>query len=612
MGRPPPFGGHQPLPDPLAQLLGRRPAERDEHQLRQLSDALGDVPGRQRSDRVGLARAGARLEHSSASRQRAAEVERRDVDDRRHADSARPPQRLPTADGPARRTGAVVVQPAPPAARRPWPFRRAARRTAPDPPIPTGGGVGLLSLVPIARPLLFREGSRVGRGRVDAPGRVLGRRLDGERKRARAGLASAARPARSIPAGGVLVDGSKARRRDALSPVPADRHSRPARVRMRDGQREQLRPCPEPVLGRERGRAVSTPPAPRSRPGRRRRCRPLDGRRRRRRRRPSGLGRCAVPRSHSTSGSTSAMTPSTTRRLSSPGGQGLSSPLGWTHARASAPASRARSSRSPTAQRLSGSSSTASASSNSSSSPTSVTPSRCRRNALAAVLKECNQVVESEFIGLVRRCEWRVEERTLRNAEPPARIARATDCRSKLNGRPSAPSSPAMKLRGRTAAVDGGRRHALVRGARPMRTSASAASRISPWGRRAAAARSSGGRRRCRARQGGPLRPGSRRAELAVLAAGSRSPTRGSRARTSSPRRLLCAGTGRRPTRAGRRPDAAPSASAPSSTWSARRCGSWLGWDGRVAGRRAGRMSARVSLIVTRSPASSATCASSR
>jgi len=67
-----------PLADPLPQLLGRGAAERREHELRQLHDALGDVAGRQGGDGVRLAGPGAGLEHDGAGGQRAGQVEAHD------------------------------------------------------------------------------------------------------------------------------------------------------------------------------------------------------------------------------------------------------------------------------------------------------------------------------------------------------------------------------------------------------------------------------------------------------------------------------------------------------------------------------------------------------
>ncbi len=74
-GGEPGLDGDEPLAHPLAQLARRHARERHEQQLLERRP-LGDVPGRERGDRVGLARAGARLEHGHAARQRPADVER--------------------------------------------------------------------------------------------------------------------------------------------------------------------------------------------------------------------------------------------------------------------------------------------------------------------------------------------------------------------------------------------------------------------------------------------------------------------------------------------------------------------------------------------------------
>ena len=64
----------QSLPDPVAELAGRHPGERDQKQPVERR-ALGDVAGGERGDRVRLTGAGARLEHGHARRERAAQVE---------------------------------------------------------------------------------------------------------------------------------------------------------------------------------------------------------------------------------------------------------------------------------------------------------------------------------------------------------------------------------------------------------------------------------------------------------------------------------------------------------------------------------------------------------
>ena len=69
------LGLHQLGPDPLAQLLAGRPAERHHQHLLQPGLTLGDVAGDQRADGPGLAGAGARLEQRGAGGQRAADVE---------------------------------------------------------------------------------------------------------------------------------------------------------------------------------------------------------------------------------------------------------------------------------------------------------------------------------------------------------------------------------------------------------------------------------------------------------------------------------------------------------------------------------------------------------
>ncbi len=70
------LGQYQALADTLAQLAGRDPCERDQQQLIERHDALGDEAGGERGDRERLARAGARLEYGDARRQLAAELER--------------------------------------------------------------------------------------------------------------------------------------------------------------------------------------------------------------------------------------------------------------------------------------------------------------------------------------------------------------------------------------------------------------------------------------------------------------------------------------------------------------------------------------------------------
>ena len=74
-----PLGSDQLVADPLAELLARGPAEGDHEHPVEGGDALGDVAGDQRPDRVGLAGAGARLEHRGGrvGGQRPEDVERR-------------------------------------------------------------------------------------------------------------------------------------------------------------------------------------------------------------------------------------------------------------------------------------------------------------------------------------------------------------------------------------------------------------------------------------------------------------------------------------------------------------------------------------------------------
>ena len=72
--RQPALGRDEPLAHAVAQLAGRHPREGDEQQVLE-PDALGDVAGRERGDRVRLAGAGAGLEDGHAGRQRAADVE---------------------------------------------------------------------------------------------------------------------------------------------------------------------------------------------------------------------------------------------------------------------------------------------------------------------------------------------------------------------------------------------------------------------------------------------------------------------------------------------------------------------------------------------------------
>ena len=62
-------------PDPFAELLAGRPAERHDQHLLERADALGDEAGDQRADGPGLAGAGAGLEQGGAGRQRVADVE---------------------------------------------------------------------------------------------------------------------------------------------------------------------------------------------------------------------------------------------------------------------------------------------------------------------------------------------------------------------------------------------------------------------------------------------------------------------------------------------------------------------------------------------------------
>lgn len=65
----------EPLAHAVAQLARGEAGERDEQQLVQAGDALGDVARGERGDGVGLAGAGAGLQHRHALRQRAADVE---------------------------------------------------------------------------------------------------------------------------------------------------------------------------------------------------------------------------------------------------------------------------------------------------------------------------------------------------------------------------------------------------------------------------------------------------------------------------------------------------------------------------------------------------------
>ena len=71
-----PLGLHELGAHPLAQLLARRPPERDHEHLLQQRLTLRDVAGDERADRPGLAGAGAGLEQGGALGQRAAYVER--------------------------------------------------------------------------------------------------------------------------------------------------------------------------------------------------------------------------------------------------------------------------------------------------------------------------------------------------------------------------------------------------------------------------------------------------------------------------------------------------------------------------------------------------------
>ena len=72
-------GAVDALPHTLAQLLGRGPAERGEHQLGQLSHPFCDVAGGESRDRVRLPGASAGLEHRRAGGQRAVQVEAHEV-----------------------------------------------------------------------------------------------------------------------------------------------------------------------------------------------------------------------------------------------------------------------------------------------------------------------------------------------------------------------------------------------------------------------------------------------------------------------------------------------------------------------------------------------------
>ena len=139
-----PLGLDQLGPDPLAQLLAGRAAERHDQHLLERRDALGDVAGDQGADGPGLAGAGAGLEQGGAGRQRVADVERTSITARA---TLSPPveQRLPDPPGvrrpgrrrPAAGSGARV-------ARRPGRGRR--RRPRP------GCRSWLLgSVVPLAR-----------------------------------------------------------------------------------------------------------------------------------------------------------------------------------------------------------------------------------------------------------------------------------------------------------------------------------------------------------------------------------------------------------------------------------------------------------------------------
>ena len=60
---------------PLAELLARRPAERDDQHLLEAGDALDDVPGHERADRPRLARARTGLEQHGAGGQRVGDGE---------------------------------------------------------------------------------------------------------------------------------------------------------------------------------------------------------------------------------------------------------------------------------------------------------------------------------------------------------------------------------------------------------------------------------------------------------------------------------------------------------------------------------------------------------
>ena len=74
----------QRRPDAVAQLARRGPRERDDEQLVDAHRLLGEVAHHQPADRVGLAGAGARLDHRPAGRQRSGEIEHRHGGGRGH------------------------------------------------------------------------------------------------------------------------------------------------------------------------------------------------------------------------------------------------------------------------------------------------------------------------------------------------------------------------------------------------------------------------------------------------------------------------------------------------------------------------------------------------
>ena len=558
----PALGRHQPLADPLAQLVGGLPAEGDQHQLGQLGPALGQVAGGQRGDGEGLAGAGAGLQHGGAGRQR----HRRRRTARRlvavtashsrttssasssgdHRASASVPNRV---GSPPARSGR---RRAAPPARRPGPTPAGARRRPRSATAPTVQVAdGLRGRVRGVRPA--GPGPRVGvpghrgqRQRLAQPGVPQRHQLGQQRP--------GPRPASTGPSR-ACVDPCRAAAADG------DRHPRPRR-RSRSARAAGPRPGSAAW-----GPAGSTRPAAgsarRRRGTARRGCRPAAARRaaRRPRRRPAAARRGPAAAA-ATSGSTSSSRPVSSASPSAPGGSSPRRHSACRQRSRSWPASRSRSSRSPIAHvgqpvqldrqrvgRLLG------------AGRTTGSPTRCRRNPLHRVLEEAHQLVQPDGRrprpgpGPAGRAGTR--RRPLRSGGGQ----RAGQLGPVEAERPPGGQLAGAKLRGWNG-CSGCRTSTPLRGARSRPRSRRAAHRAGPRAGRRAPVRSSAPE--CTHDQ--PLGGRAQRVQqqLAVLAA------RVALADQRVPGQQVVAvghgrraGTPRRPARAGRPPGAAPSASAP-------------------------------------------------